>query len=242
MFWAHATTITKFEESYRVIAETAKIICRNEPYIDVLSHVNKWLSSPMTRKWVMILDGADDMSTFSPVRSAVDEDLIGQVSTERSPLLSRYLPASKNGTILLTTRNEDVGFRMTHHEENIVRVQQMEDARALKLIRKKLGIGIDEHVPLSLIRTHGSIPLAITQAGSYIRHSVPQILELEDANHLHLDHRTEAAQSILDGGGFRSELTASSPVMSTVKVSLDYISERHPSAVNLLALMSIFDS
>ena len=60
VFWVHASSLARFEESYKKIAEALQIPGRHEPQADIRTLVLVWLSRPDQGSWVMVVDNADD--------------------------------------------------------------------------------------------------------------------------------------------------------------------------------------
>ncbi|KAK4209477.1 hypothetical protein QBC37DRAFT_430390 [Rhypophila decipiens] len=89
----------------------------------------------------MILDSADDRDVFyGEIRQAQDS----------KPLLT-YLPQSRNGYILVTTRDKDRARRLAGGD-NILEVGPMVYADALSLLDKKLGPVSDMNTVVELVR------------------------------------------------------------------------------------------
>ncbi len=104
----------------------------------------------------MILDSADDRDVFYTANSS-----------REGKLLADYLPQSPNGSILITTRNKDLAYRLTGNHKNI-EVGPMVLADALTLLEKKLGSLPDTDIAADLVRALELVPLAISQAAAYI--------------------------------------------------------------------------
>ena len=241
MFWVHASTVARFEEGYRAIANTVKIPGCNDPKADVLQLVKNWMCNESKGKWVMILDNADDVSIFFNVRNRRKETPLGNSGGTTAPLLAAYLPESPNGSILVTTRDEDTAYRLTGGDRDIVRIKPMEEGHAFALLRKKLGDEIDKDAATELGAALGFIPLAITQAAAYIRQREPRCsLQLYIRN-FHRNDQSKASLLEYDAGDLRRDLRVSNSVIITWQISFDYIRQTRPSAANLLSLMSFFD-
>jgi hypothetical protein len=105
VFWVHAGTRGRVEEGFRTIADAAKLPGRNQPNADIPQLVYSWLSSERNGRWIMILDSADDGDVFYKTGS----------DRERRSLAS-CLAQSRNGCILVTTRNKDLARRLCFGE------------------------------------------------------------------------------------------------------------------------------
>jgi tetratricopeptide (TPR) repeat protein len=241
VFWIHASTVARFEEGYLAIANTVKIPGCNDPKADVLQLVKSWLCNESKGKWVMILDNADDVSIFFNVRNKGKETPLGNSGGTTTPLLAAYLPESPNGSILVTTRDEDTACRLTGRDRDIIRIKPMEDVHAVALLQKKLGDEIDKDAATELGAALGFIPLAITQAAAYIRQREPRCsLQLYIRN-FHRNNQSKTNLLEYDAGDLRRDLRVSNSVIITWQITFDYICQTRPSAANLLSLMSFFD-
>ncbi|KAI9767614.1 MAG: hypothetical protein M1839_004471 [Geoglossum umbratile] len=61
VFWVHASSIARFEEGYRKIAERAKLPGWDQPDVDILRLVYSWLCDEANGRWAMIIDNVDDV-------------------------------------------------------------------------------------------------------------------------------------------------------------------------------------
>jgi hypothetical protein len=61
----HASSIARFKEDYRKIAERAKLPGWDQPDVDILRLIYSWLCDKANSRWVMIINNADDLGVFS---------------------------------------------------------------------------------------------------------------------------------------------------------------------------------
>ncbi|KLU88796.1 hypothetical protein MAPG_07779 [Magnaporthiopsis poae ATCC 64411] len=162
VFWIHAGTQVRVEEGFRAIADAAKLPSRDQPGADIPQLVCSWLSNKRSDPWIIILDGADDGNVF----------YAGSDDRKGKPLAS-YLPQSPNGSIVATTRNRDLAYRLTGSHKNTIEVGPMDLQDALLLLKKKLGPPSDPATAKDLVQALGCIPLAISQAAAYIQTRAP---------------------------------------------------------------------
>jgi hypothetical protein len=93
----HASTAERFEQGYKQIAAILKLPGWDNPKIDILDLVRRWLSDVKSGRWFLILDNADDIDVFT---------IPDNESEHRSfPLLS-YIPQTITGSVLFTTRDQ----------------------------------------------------------------------------------------------------------------------------------------
>ncbi|GAB1319497.1 hypothetical protein MFIFM68171_09707 [Madurella fahalii] len=136
VFWIHAGTQARVDEGFRTIADAVKLPGRNQPKADIPQLVYYWLSNERNGRWIMILDSADDGDVFYNANSS--HGLTPGDARDKRPFAT-YLPQSRNGSIIVTTRNRDLAFRLTGHRQNMIDVGPMAQADALTLLEKKLG-------------------------------------------------------------------------------------------------------
>ena len=136
VFWVHASTATRFEESFRTIATSLRLPGLNEPNADILEIVYGSLSDEGHGGWIMIVDNADDCDVLFKTRGGGTQEGTALASRDRS--LSEYLPISRHGSIVVTSRNQEVVSRLQVHHEDVLEVRPMEVDVAKELFLKKL--------------------------------------------------------------------------------------------------------
>jgi len=131
----------------------------NDPKADILRLVRSWLCDQSNGLWVMIVDNADELSVFSrnsPQRHGGD-GLDGSAEP-----LSDFLPQSPNGLILITSRSQDVAYRLTGSHSCMVAVKPINTDDGLALLQKKLSLDADKNKAIELLQALDYMPLAIT--------------------------------------------------------------------------------
>ncbi|KAL1846163.1 hypothetical protein Daus18300_014339 [Diaporthe australafricana] len=230
IFWVHASTQARVEESFRTIADTVKLSGRNEPKADIPLLVQKWLSDERNKKWIVVLDSADDYEVMYG---------ISEIDGHRRSLAS-YLPQSRNGAIIVTTRNKDLAYRVAGNRDYMIDVGPMTQADALILVEKKLGLS-DVDTATDLIQALDCVPLAISQAAAYIKAREPRSSVGKYLTEFRESERKRTRLLEHDAGDLRRDGGASNAILTTWHISFDYIRHKRPSAADLLSLMSFFD-
>ena len=118
--------------------------------------VKSHLSSEEAGPWLLIIDNADDMDIWA-------------TSGGSSPALKTYIPKSKYGFVLFTTRNGQLATKLVGPE--VIGISHMDDEMATDLLRASLVrkfLVNDHQTTTQLLRQLSCLPLAITQAASYI--------------------------------------------------------------------------
>ncbi|KAI9854168.1 MAG: hypothetical protein M1813_001338, partial [Trichoglossum hirsutum] len=240
VFWVHASSITRFEEGYRKIAERAKLPGWDQPDVDILRLVYSWLCDEANGRWVIIIDNADDLGVFtcpSDRRKGSKDDVFSNAAAA----LLESLPQSPNGSILITSRSRDVAFRLTGSYADIIRVYPMDQPHALALLRNKLESSFEQDDAVALVEALDYMPLAITQAAAYISQRAPRATVSRYLQDLRKDDRDRAKLLDIDMEDSRRDGTASNSIIATWQISFKHIRKERPSATRLLSLMSLFD-
>ncbi|MCJ1462542.1 hypothetical protein MMC07_001144 [Pseudocyphellaria aurata] len=235
VFWVHAGTVSRFKQAYEAIA-TEFGLGKDDPKTNALQLVVDWLNNEDNGNWLMILDNADDQAIFESTIQ-VTEDHSEQLTA--MPLF-RYLPQSQKGSIIVTTRDNRVGERLTFREKPIM-VTFFDGPMAKTLLRSKLyqklewsGRDSDE-----LVEALEFLPLAVTQAAAFICEnniSVKEYTKILQASNSGISNILN--HDLID---LRRDFDASSSVIRTWQVSFDQIRKQQPRAAELLSLMTVLD-
>ncbi|CAG7933708.1 unnamed protein product, partial [Penicillium olsonii] len=234
VFWIHASNAARLEQGYQQIAAVAEIPGRDDPKMNILQLVYQWLCDARNGRWLIVLDNADDDGIF----------FRDNISDERGPL-GRFLPQAAHGSVLITSRNGLAARNLVGNDGHVIKIQPMNEAESLALLRARIPApqpeesGEDEK---ELVQALEYIPLAITQAGSYIanrssRTTVSRYLQLfreSESNQTHLLQHEDAKD-------LRRDPSIRYAVITTWQLSFEQIHHERPAATNLLALMSMFD-
>ncbi|KAK7991512.1 hypothetical protein PG988_000306 [Apiospora saccharicola] len=150
VFWVPAVDMTMFENAYREIGQALGVKGIEDDKADVRALVKAALSRDETGPWLLIIDNADDTALFTD----------GQLLT--------YLPFSRQGSILFTTRNHQAAVRLDTRD--VIRLEELNEAEARELLHQRLQerqIGDLEHTT-KLLDYLTYLPLAIRQASAYM--------------------------------------------------------------------------
>ena len=209
---------------------------RDDPKIDTLHLVAEWFSDPSAGRWLIVLDNADDLNVVFG-KPACETD------SEPKRRLIDYLPKSKKGSLLVTTRDNRIGIRLrlASGDENPIVVGLMTISEGQELLQSHLGdLGDSKRGASSaLVEALGRIPLAVTQAAAFIQQNsitLSEYLAMLEAD----DSETQALLEE-DSGDLRRDSESQSSVFRTWKLSFDLIQKQRPRAVELLSLMSVLD-
>jgi len=183
----------------------------------------------------MVLDNADDQEIFFDASAQTGQ----QGGQQRSIALVNYLPRSSSGSIIITTRNKQVGHRLANREmPTTIFPFQAEDAR--QLLRTKIPKDIDwsEEESMELLEILHYLPLAITQAAGYICEEQVTLGRYLGLLRDDLDAKDVLEQDYYDPAR-DSEIQNS--ILLTWKISFDQITRQKPRAAEILSLMAVLD-
>ncbi|KAJ5621527.1 TPR-like protein [Penicillium herquei] len=168
VFWVPAVDVGSFEKAYREIGRRLKVDGIEKSQNDVKALVKRALSQEEAGKWLLIIDNADDPKLF------------GKAS------ISNYLPFSLKGSILLTTRNQQVVQQSDISSKNTVSLSGMTRAESTQLLEKLIGSQDSDHASMDrLLDFLVDLPLAIKQAAAYLVQTqipVPDYLQFYQSN------------------------------------------------------------
>jgi hypothetical protein len=252
VLWAHASNPARLEQSFREIADHVKIRGRKEAQADVLKLVHDWLRNEKNGRWLLVLDNADDAgvlssppsnSQTSPTDGCTDESggsaIAGGSDLQRH--LSEYLPPSKHGSVLVTSRTRRAAMQVVEGKD-VMLIKPMHDAAAHALLCKKLGDKVDRSNGITeLAAALEYMPLALVQAAAYIRERAPRssvrqyLAEYRESDSRKTSLLNQAASHL------RRDKAASNSVLLTWQISFDHICSSRRSAADLLSLISFFD-
>ena len=235
IFWVSASSAARFEQSYRSIAITAKIPGMEDPKSDVLHLVNQWLSGEESGAWLLILDNADDAQLFfGPLATQAGADV-------ESPRLSRYLPQTGTGSILITSRDRSTAFHLTGQNQ-VLQVGVMSNDDTFALLTNKLPEDpSDKSVKEELIFELDSVPLAITQASAYIRVHAPRMTVAKYLQWLRHGEQDQIQLLSNNEADLRRDPEVPNSVIRTWQMTFSQIRIQRPEAADLLSCMCMLD-
>ncbi|KAJ6103649.1 hypothetical protein N7486_003871 [Penicillium sp. IBT 16267x] len=136
---------TRFEQSFRDIAELAKIFGRKDP------------TDAKRGRWLLILDNIDDDGFLRQPSVTGQQSLeVGLSNPSIKPLLE-FLPRSPNGLIIIISRNREIALKIIDHED-VIEIEPITETPEI----------------LTLVEELEFMPLAIMQAAGYIVHRAPR--------------------------------------------------------------------
>ena len=209
-----AKTDVMLQESYRELAQELKLFREDEkavPPEEILARVNRWLKAPSNHGWLLYFDNVDSLEIVQP----------------------KSLP-QHGGQILITSRHK------THWENfyPVIEVQEFEREESNNLLIKIIPEGKQEGQVNALAEKLGDFPLALDQAGSFIKNNVIGLTITDYLGYFQGDHRAiwEAEQEEATNKLYPAT------VAMTWKITMDYIKEKFPNAAKALNLCAYLNS
>ncbi|KZP04056.1 hypothetical protein FIBSPDRAFT_844391 [Athelia psychrophila] len=224
IIWIPATTLEKVNQGLVKVLDLTQHADRNNPDQGArLTAARLCLEQFDQRlKWLIILD---------------------DVTSATLHFLREHLPRQNgHGSILITTRTFDVAKAVTSvagQQHPVRELKTLSTEQSAELLLKRAGIHTSVAVDLvtaqKLVKTIGCLPLAVEQAGSYMRRN-----GLTDAGHLETLYDQGGLEEIIGWDNSLSTYEGKS-VLTTVMVQLQRLGEIDPHLLMLLQVLSFFD-
>ena len=212
------------KKSCRDITKRINLSGWDNPQTDVLQLLKDWFESEESGNWLVVVDNADDV----------------ELLYSTSDGLAAYFPRSDRGSILMTTRNRQVGVKFAT-TRNVISLPALSDDEASILLTARLGDKQSEDQDLGrLADALERVPLALVQAASYISENETTI-----SRYLTLYHASDASKIHLLSQDFEDDVRdpeLKNPVAAAWMVSFEYIKKYCPQAADFLCMMCMFDA
>ncbi|KAM0147382.1 hypothetical protein ACHAPG_010623 [Botrytis cinerea] len=233
IFWIRADSEATFVQDYSDLAKIARLSSDLKAE-DLLDAVKQWIENQ--KDWVLILDNADDLRIFKESYSTSENKQADY------PKLLRFIPRSRTGNIIWTSRDRRICGDIIH-TQRCIEVKAMDNEQAIDLFRNLSGIpdftsSKDEKSILELLESLGNLPLAIVQAASYIRNtkiSVRQYLKSFESEQS--DLLSEEFQDV-----YRPDSNVPNAVMRTWHISMKKVAEESPCSERILNTITFFNN
>jgi len=235
----HASSAARFDHSVRDILGLLKVPGRRSPNADLYKLLRSWLIDTHGRRWLLILDNADEAEYLlePPAVASQDDRSIPTSSGERR---LDYIPVCDHGTVLITTRRRDMCLKMAHRN-NLLEVLPMNAEHALEMMQKKIGVQDQKDDIMHIATALGFMPLAMAQAAAYIHRRAPRCSVQQYTEKLHRSQKSKLSLLNRDETDLRRDREANNSIISTWQISFEHVRNDRPSAADLLSFMSFFD-
>ncbi|KAL3264442.1 hypothetical protein ABHI18_000758 [Aspergillus niger] len=239
VFWIHANSISRFQESYYNLIKECEIESPEDKQ-DNLKLVKQWLEK-QCKRWLLIIDNADQASLFTSDGRQGQETSTSDKQLQEDSSIVQFLPESSYGSILITTRNRAAGVKFVRGiGRNMLEVDTMTKEESRCLIKSALSGNYPTESDMDeLAGLLDYLPLAIMQAASFMEENV---LTVHEYIKLHNDS-DETKMSLLcepfETLGRDSETP--NALATTLIVSLDHINTKEHKAIEALSLIAFLD-
>ncbi|EKJ77904.1 hypothetical protein FPSE_01997 [Fusarium pseudograminearum CS3096] len=237
VFWVHAENEATFSADYKTIGKTLGVDDQlNGPHL--LDAVRTAIEAKP--KWLMIIDNADNLGLFGVGRQAKAEEEIEQQGQN----LRGYIPCAPQGSVLWTSRDGHVAGTLVGARRGI-KVQSMAPYEARHLLGNILhntstapetlrGAGTD-----ALLEELQYLPLAISQAGAYMKRS-----SMTAEEYLNSLNRGKTRWEVLKVSNTdrHRRLEVSNSVLETWKISTEQIRTESKISYHILHVIAYVDN
>jgi tetratricopeptide (TPR) repeat protein len=235
VFWIPVTDMDNLHQAYRDVAQQLRIPGCDEDKADVKKLVQEHLSQENSRPWLLIFDNADDVDMWIGSPGSAPGSAPGTKLVPSS--LKEFLPRSKQGCIVFTTRDKKTAVKLVG--QNFVEVPEMNEDGAIQLLQRSLPdieAPVDEQDAKALLAELTYLPLAIVQAAAYMNAN-----SISPANYLSLCKEQEEDVIELLSEEFEDEWrykSVKNPVATTWLISFEQIRMRDSLATEYLSFMA----
>lgn len=238
VFWIPATDEDSLHQAYRDAAKQLRIPGCDEEKADVKKLVQAHLSQEDTRPWLLVFDNADDISMWIGSSESLPGPTPGL--SRGSGSLKEYLPKSRQGCIVFTTRDKRTAVKLA--SQGIIDIPERDEDGAVQLLQKSLinpALLDNQQDAKILVNELTRLPLAVVQAAAYVNENS---MALRD--YLSLLHEQEEdviqllSEDFEDDWRYRS---VKNPVATTWLISFEQIRHRDLLAADYLSFMACID-
>lgn len=225
VFWMPGQSVAAFREGASKVAEALNVVVGKDG--DATKVLHEYLESGSAGPWLLILDNLDDGK------------VLGE-PTEPSDGLRSFLPESRNGRILFTTRSSQIAVDVAGGE--VVELEAMPLAEAKQCLATALvnkPSPRDDAITTDLVEKLTCLPLTIGQAAAYMNQN-----RLPVRGYLRLWTSTDQGRIALLSKKLRDQThhsAAQGAVATTWIISFDAICRASTTAAVLLSFIQWID-
>lgn len=240
VFWISASSRERFEYDIRDTLNRLKVPGRLDPKANIFQLLRTWLLDARKGKWLIVLDNLDDPGfLLEPPSTTWHAGAQGPSIWHRERLIDTF-PVNDHGSTLITTRSRAAALHVVAHR-NTIHVEPMDEQQACSLIERKLASHRSHEEISELARALDSMPLAISQAASYIRARAPRFTVQQYVSRLKKSEHSLYRVLGKTESDLRRDRNAENSIFKTWQLSFNHIQSKHPAAADLLSLLSCYD-
>jgi hypothetical protein len=140
----------------------------------------------------------------------------------------------------MTTRTREAALKLVE-QRDIIKVDPMNEAHAVRLFEKKLERQGDSGDIAELVAELDFMPLAIVQAAAYITERAPRCSVQQYLEEFRKNDGRKTRLLNHDAGQPLRDWEAKNSILTTWEITFSHILKTRPPAAHLLSLMSFFD-
>ncbi|THX00042.1 purine and uridine phosphorylase [Aureobasidium pullulans] len=183
----------------------------------IVRGVQDWLSLPSNHRWLVVIDN-------------VDRDYTTKGTDPLAYELKEYLPAADHGNVLVASRLSTLVAARNSHR--LTRVDHDQSRAILEAAGGEYISAQDESAADTVLEKLSGLPIALTQAGAYIRQTGVSVAE-------YLDHYNSTWQQLMKKQDeYCLQEDSERSVLTTWKISYEQVRSQSEEASNLLKLWS----
>ncbi|KAL8367322.1 hypothetical protein RB595_009171 [Gaeumannomyces hyphopodioides] len=239
VFWVHADNEATFSQDYQLIAKKLGVPA-NLQGDELLAEVRARIEAEPS--WVLVLDNVDNIGLFGAGRRKPAAQSGEQPHrADHAPNLHNLVPGGPIGTVLWTSRDEGIAGSLVVAQRTI-NVARMEEDEALKLLTTIRNEAIDDterDSASALLAELDRLPLAISQAASYMRRTRTPVKE-----YLSKLKRGKKRWRILRASepDVHRRCAVSNSILETWSISIEHIRQENEMAYHILHVLAFFDN
>lgn len=233
VIWISAVNTESMCQSYLYAVGKLGIAKWESEKANVKRLVQEHLSKESAGQWLLVFDNTDDIDMWFSKTT-------GQQPGQGTHPLVDYLPTSKQGAVVFTTRDRKIAAKLA--QSNVVDIPAMEENAATELLAKYLvypDLVHRQKATNTLLFQLTYLPLAIVQAAAYINENAISIADylllLAEQEEEVIDLLSEEFE---DSGRYRN---IKNPVATTWLISFDQIRQRDQLAADYLSFMACIE-
>lgn len=217
VLWLPAFSMAGFEQACAELVKKLNIPSTKDD--DARELIQQYLSSESVGRWLLVLDNVDS------------EDILRGSQGDQG--IYAYLPRSRNGQILITTRWRKIAVDFA--KRNVIEIAEMEHKDAKSLLQNSLGsekLICDDHTVDELLQLLTYLPLAIAQAAAYM-----DIFKVPIEEYLRLCHHSQQDMMELMRSQYQDDTLyheSQGAVATTWLISVSQLQKDNTAAAKLL--------
>ncbi|KAF4460164.1 hypothetical protein FALBO_13061 [Fusarium albosuccineum] len=228
VFWVHADNEATFSQGYTTIAGVLGLNQEEDGH-KPLKSVRHGIES--LGRWLLVVDNADDLTLFGA----------GPATNRRKESFMEYIPKGPNGTVLWTSRDEKISGSLVGSRRGIS-VAKMTLEESKMLLETWMARPIKQHETEDaecLLRELQWLPLAISQAGAYMRRTDTSISEYLSRLKEEKGHSRVLKETVFDRHRWKD---APNSILETWSISIRRLKEENEISYTILHILAYVDN